>query len=302
MKSSADRVDDLLEDFIAQHVSQRRSAAEISRLLRREIGSSWGSRSIHEINKRDVIDVVTAIAQRGAPIAANKTLKVIKTFFRWCVGRAVLDQSAADDIPLPTKEVARDRVLSDDELARIIVAARKIAGPYGGIVELLALTGQRREEVAQSTWNEFDLAQRSWTLPKARTKNGKVHFVHLASQSVALLESYENRGPYVFSSTGTMPFRRFSHAKRQLDELSEVADWRLHDLRRTCVSGMARLGIPPHIADKILNHQAGTISGVAAVYQRHDFMSERKEALDRWAEHVHELVATKLRSMIRQAA
>ena len=106
-------------------MSQNRSAREISRLLRREIGSAWGSRSIHEITKRDVIDVVTAIEQRGAPVAANKALKSIKTFLRWCVGRAVLDRSPAEGIPLPAKEVTRDRILSDDELARVIIAARK---------------------------------------------------------------------------------------------------------------------------------------------------------------------------------
>src|SRR4029079_2084168 len=102
-----DRVDDLLEAFIAQHVSQNRSAPEISRMLRREIGSAWGSRSIHEISKRDVIDIVSAIEQRGAPVAANKALKAVKTFFRWSVGRAVLDRSPADGVPLPAKQVAR---------------------------------------------------------------------------------------------------------------------------------------------------------------------------------------------------
>src|SRR5258708_13214210 len=105
----ADRVEDLLEAFIAQHVSQNRSAPEISRMLRREVGSTWGSRSIHEISKRDVIDVVRAIEQRGAPVAANKALKSIKTFFRWCVGRALLDRSPADGVPLPAKQVTRDQ-------------------------------------------------------------------------------------------------------------------------------------------------------------------------------------------------
>src|SRR6266705_1329700 len=126
----ADRVDELLEAFITQHVSQNRSAPDISRILRREVGSAWGSRSIHEISKRDVLDVVSAIEQRGAPVAANKALKAIKTFFRWCVGRAVLDRSPADGVPLPAKQVTRDRVLSDVELARVILAARQIAGPY----------------------------------------------------------------------------------------------------------------------------------------------------------------------------
>src|SRR6266581_6677678 len=287
----ADRVDELLEAFIAQHVSQNRSAAEVSRMLRREVGLPWGSRGIHEITKRDVIEVVSAIEQRGAPVAANKALKVIKTFLRWCVGRALLDQSPADGIPLPTKEVARDRVLSDEELARVILAARAIGGPYGGIVDLLALTGQRREEVARSAWAELDLAQRIWLIPNQRTKNAKPHIVHLSDQSIAALNKTSRDGPYPFSALGAKPFQDFSGAKRKLDELSGVKEWRLHDLRRTCVSGMARLGVAPHVADKILNHQAGTISGVAAVYQRHDFLAERKKALEIWGVHVERIVA-----------
>ena len=143
----ADRVEDLLESFIDQRLSQNRSGAEIARLLRREMGKAWAGRSIHEIGKRDVVEVISAIEQRGAPVAANKTLKSIKTFLRWCVGRAVIDQSPAEGVPLPAKEIARDRVLDDDELARVILAAGQIDDRYGGIVELLALTGQRREEM-----------------------------------------------------------------------------------------------------------------------------------------------------------
>ncbi|MFL6824084.1 MAG: tyrosine-type recombinase/integrase [Xanthobacteraceae bacterium] len=282
----ADRVEELLETFIAQRLSQNRSGGEIGRLLRREVGKTWAGRSIHEISKRDVVEVVTAIEQRGAPVAANKALKATKTFLRWCVGRAVLDQSPAEGVPLPSKEVARDRVLDDNELAHIILAARKIGGPYGGIVELLALTGQRREEVAGLQREELDLAQRVWTLPKSRTKNAKPHVVHLSNQSMAVLKRADQRGSYVFSLLGAKPFQEFSRAKRRLDQLSGVAGWRLHDLRRTCVSGMARLGVAPHVADKILNHQAGTISGVAAVYQRHDFIAERRQALDLWVAHI----------------
>jgi integrase len=285
----ADRVEDLMETFIVQHVSQNRSAYEISRLLRREMGRSWTGRSIHEITKRDVVEVISAIQQRGAPGTANKTLKVIKTFLRWCVGRAVLDRSPAEGVPLPAKVVARDRVLHH-ELAQIIFAARKMSGPYGGIVELLALTGQRREEVAGMPWGELDLHQRVWTLPKSRTKNAKEHAVHLSEQSMAVVRHMTVRGPFVFTTLGTKPFREFSRAKRQIDELSGVTGWRLHDLRRTCVSGMARLGIAPHVADKILNHQTGTISGVAAVYQRHEFLSERRQALDLWGAHVGEIL------------
>jgi integrase len=97
-------------------------------------------------------------------------------------------------------------------------------------------------------------------------------------------------GRFVFSVAGGTPFQSFSAAKRELDKLSGVGDWRLHDLRRTCVSGMARLGIAPHVADKVLNHQTGTISGVAAVYQRHEFLAERKDALERWGAHIEDLL------------
>jgi integrase len=286
----ADRVEDLLETFIALHLSQNRSGGEIARLLRREVGKAWGEKSIHEITKRDVVELISAIEQRGAPVAANKALKSIKTYLRWCVGRAVLDQSPAENVPLPAKEVARDRILTDEELAQIILAARKIGGPYAGIVEFLALTGQRREEVARLTWDELDLERGVWTLPGSRTKNAKEHIVHLSEQSLAVLLRADKCGPLIFSVLGIKPFNEFSRVKRRLDQLSDVTGWRLHDLRRTCVSGMARLGIAPHVADKILNHQAGTISGVAAVYQRHEFLSERRQALDTWGAHVGNLI------------
>jgi integrase len=291
----ADRVEDLLETFIAQRLSQNRSGAEISRLLRREVGKPWAGRSIHEISKRDVVDVIAAIEQRGALGAANKTLKSLKTFLRWCVGRAVLDQSPAEGVPLPAKEVARDRVLDDKELAQVILAARKMGGPYGGIVELLALTGQRREEVGGLTWEELDFARRVWTIPKSRTKNAKSHVVHLSDHSAAVLKRADRRGALVFSPLGGKPFRNFGRAKRFLDQRSGVTGWRLHDLRRTCVSGMARLGVAPHVADKILNHQAGTISGVAAVYQRHEFLAERRAALDLWGAHVSQILKDAMR-------
>jgi integrase len=286
----ADCVEDLLETFIAQRLSKNRSVAEISRLLRREVGNPWAGRSIHEITKRDVVEVVSGIEQRGAPGAANKTLKSIKTFLRWCVGRAVLDRSPAEGVPLPAREVARDRALDDEELAQVILAARKIGSPYGGIIELLALTGQRRQEVAGLQREELDLAQRTWTIPKARTKNAKAHIVHLSKEALAVLKRADQREPLVLSPLGTKTFQDFTHAKRLLDQLSGVTGWRLHDLRRTCVSGMARLGVAPHVADKILNHQSGTISGVAAVYQRHEFLAERKAALDLWGAHIAGLI------------
>ena len=121
-------------------------------------------------------------------------------------------------------------------------------------------------------------------------KNAKAHEVYLSDQAVAVLGRVDKIGALVFSHSGNVPFQDFSIAKRELDQLSGVAGWRLHVLRRTCVSGMARLGIAPHVADKILNHQGGTISGVAAVYQRHNFLEERKKALEMWGAHVQRSV------------
>src|SRR5271170_188647 len=169
----ADRVEDLLETFINQRLSQNRSGPEIARLLRREIGKAWAGRSIHEIGKRDVVEVISAIEQRGAPVAANKALKSIKTFMRWCVGRAILDQSPAEGVPAPAKEVARDRVLSDHELARVILAARQVDDRYGGIVELLALTGQRREEVAR----QHLPGDEAWLIGEHRASGEKKYYL-----------------------------------------------------------------------------------------------------------------------------
>lgn len=259
---------------------------------------SWfrhgGGRSIHEISKRDVLDLIADVERRGTPYAANKLTKVLRTFFRWCVGRGILERSPADGIALPCKETARDRTLSDAELASVIRVARSMGGPFGAIVEMLALTGQRREEVARMTWDEVDIAAVTWTLPGTRTKNGKAHVVHLSEPALSLLASIPRIGSHVFTSGGKVPFQSFSAYKRRLDELSGLSGWRLHDLRRTVVSGMASLGVAPHVADRILNHVGGTISGVAAVYQRHEFLAERQAALEIWGAHV--------RAILRNAA
>jgi integrase len=174
----------------------------------------------------------------------------------------------------------------DTELARIIRAARQLGGPYGAIVDVLALTGQRRDEVARMSWDEVDLTHRVWTLPATRTKNDKPHIVQLSDAAVVVIGAQQRSGRFVFSRNGVIPIGDFSIQKRRLGDLCGVSHWRLHDLRRTMVSGMASLGVAPHVADKILNHVAGTISGVAAVYQRHEFLKERRYALERWGAHV----------------
>jgi integrase len=280
-----DRIDDLVEAFIADHVSKLRSGGELSRLLRRELILRWGAGSVHDIKRRDISDLVFEAAVERGDHSAHKLLKTVKRFFSWCVGRAVLETSPGIGVKSPLKAASRDRVLTDEELARILRGARQIGGPYGAIIEFLILTGQRREEVARMTWDEVHLERRIWQLPATRTKNGKDHVVHLSPEALSILGRLKQHEAFVFC-VGKRPFQDFSRHKRKLDLICGVSNWRLHDLRRTCVSGMAALGIAPHVADKILNHQSGTISGVAAVYQRHEFFAERKAALMLWGSHV----------------
>jgi integrase len=290
-----DRIDDLVETFIRERVSQTRSARKVTNQLRRDVVSHWGAKSVHEIKKRDVIDLVCQVSQRSAH-AGYRLLKTLKTFFRWCIGHAVIDFSPAEGIISNWKETSRDRTLTDGELATVVLAARKMPWPFGGIVEFLALTGQRREEVAQLKGEEIDEENRVWCIPAARSKNGRAHIVHLSDPAWALIRDRHGTNEYVFATSGSKSFQAFGKAKRQLDGICDISAWRLHDLRRTIVSGMARMGVPPHVADKILNHQSGTISGVAAVYQRHEFLAERKEALDRWGAHVADIVRKAKRS------
>jgi integrase len=140
------------------------------------------------------------------------------------------------------------------------------------------------------SWDEVDLDRRFWTLPATRTKNDKPHIVQLSDPTVVVIGAQPRSGRFVFSRNGISPIRDFSSQKRRLDNICCVSHWRLHDLRRTTVSGMASLGVAPHVADKILNHASGTISGVAAVYQRHEFLKERRDALERWGAHVDGLL------------
>jgi integrase len=297
----SDLVANLLAEFISRHVSQNRTARETTRILHREVLPSWGSWTIHEVQKRDVVALLDKVRQRGAPVMANRVLATVRKFFNWCIGRGILEKSPCAGIGVPTREHSRHRTLADEELGAVVIGSRTIGFPFGSIVEFLALTGQRREEVSRMAWHHVDLDRHRWVIPPEHSKNGKPHIVHLSDQAICVLRDIPRTGALVFSLDGKRPFQGHSKAKRRLDRASGVSGWTLHDLRRTVVSGMARLGVAPHVADKILNHQTGTISGVAAVYQRHEFLIERKEALCRWGQHVAGLTVS-LSSTLERAA
>jgi integrase len=285
----SEQVAELVAEFIARHASQNRTGAETARIFHREVLPHWASWTVGEVRKRDVIALLDRIRERGSPIMANRVLAAVRRFFNWCVGRGILEVSPCSGITAPAREQPRHRVLSDEELGLVLEAARQIGFPFGSIVEVLALTGQRRDEVGRMTWEHLDFGRQLWVIPGAHAKNGRPHLVQLSAPVLALLEGLPRTGELMFSGDGRTLFQGYSKAKARLNRLSGVSDWTLHDLRRTVVSGMARLGVAPHVADKILNHQSGTISGVAAVYQRHEFLKERKQALEVWGEHVQSL-------------
>jgi len=299
-KAVKDRLEDIVEDYRLRRLSIFRSASETNRVLEREVLSRWKGRSIHEIGRQDVIKLVDEINDRGAPAMASKAFNVVHALFNWALGRGILEKSPCLGLSKPSQgENSRDRVLNDEELRRVIFAARQVDRPYGAIVELLALTGQRKSEVAYMTWKELELDKALWTIPGSRSKNGKQHMVHLAARAFEIINAQERSGDLVFPTNLDKPFIAFSRAKRALDEVSGVHEWVLHDLRRTAVSGMAALGIAPHVADKILNHQSGTISGVAAVYQRHEFLAERKAAIELWETYIDGLMQPKPANLLQ---
>jgi integrase len=195
----------------------------------------------------------------------------------------------------PAVEASRDRVLSDDELKRLWQAALKMGFPFGPLVQLLILTGQRRGEVAGMEWAELDLEKGLWTLPRERTKNDRRHEVPLSEQAIDLIQQLPRISDrYAFSINGTAPINSFGKNKDHLDELlPDMPAWVLHDIRRSVASGMAKLGINLPVIEKILNHVSGSFAGIVGIYQRHDFADEKRNALDTWGSHIAELVAGK---------
>jgi integrase len=286
---ASEQVEDLVTEFLVRHVSQNRTAAETTRILKRDVLPRWGGKHLGEVRKRDVIALLDAVRERGSPVMANRVLAAVRKFFNWCISRGLMELSPCAGVNAPTRERARHRTLTDEELRAVLQAARTIGHPFGSIVQALVLTGQRRDEIGRLTWDQLRLSEGLWVLPAEHAKNGKPHLVHLSAPARQLIAATSPLGDLVFSNDGTTLFQGYSKAKARLDHLSGVNDWTLHDLRRTVVSGMARLGVAPHVADKILNHQSGTISGTAAVYQRHEFLDERKRALDSWGAFVSTL-------------
>jgi integrase len=194
----------------------------------------------------------------------------------------------------------RERVLSDEEAGAIWRAAGEAPLPFGAIVRLLMLTGQRREEVAGITWAELSEDLATWTIPAMRTKNGIAHLVPLSQPARELLHALRSDKPrdvqddthqraklaLVLPGERGTPFSGWSKAKAALDTASGVSGWWLHDLRRTLATGLQRLGVRLEVTEAVLNHLSGSRAGVAGIYQRHDWAEEKRAALDAWSAHL----------------
>jgi integrase len=298
-----DTFEAVARDYLERHVRPNHRAstfAEGKRILERDVLPKWRKRPIASISRRDVIDLIDGILERGATVQANRTLARLRALFNWAIEKDRVAVSPVARMKLPTQETARDRVLTDDELRWFWQACEAIGWPFGPLCKILLLTGQRRDEVATMAWPELNEDGRLWTIPRHKVKNDRGHDVQLSDATLALLRSLPRIGDgLIFTTTVETPVSGFSRAKRRLDAAmlkakgkdEPIPDWTLHDLRRTAATGMARLGFPPHVVEKVLNHASGTIRGVAAVYNRFAYAEERRAALEAWGRHVAGLIA-----------
>lgn len=285
-------VEAICGDFIRQYARPRnRSWKEAERILQREFVAVHGQRDIREIKRHDILDMMDGAIERGAAYQANRIHSNLRKLFNWCVERGIVDTSPVMGTKPPTREQARDRVLTDDEVLAVLRVCAKDAYPFRQFVPLLLATAQRRGEVSRMKWSQIDLDAKQWVIPAELSKNGKPHVVPLNDFALRLLAEIPRfvDCDWVFTTTRRSPISGFSKALRHIHAQSETSDWRFHDLRRTAASGMARLGVAPHVVEKVLNHISGTISGVAAVYNRYGYDAERREALDKWGELLDDL-------------
>jgi integrase len=269
-----------------------------------DILPAWGARPLADITRGDVLELLhdkagtrqraRRGAQGGAGSQANHCLARLRSFFGWAVANGLLVASPSAGVRRLAREVSRARVLSDDEIKAFWRATGADldpgAVPWRPLFRMLLLTAARRSEVAFMRWQELDTEARVWQIPAARTKNGKAHTVHLSNLAMEVLAALPRASAFVFSGSRRLPATGFSRAKARLDAAMRVDDWVTHDLRRTATTLMARAGVAPHVADRVLNHTSGTIHGVAAVYNRFAYLDERRAAVETLGRFIAELV------------
>jgi integrase len=284
-----DTVAKVAAQFIERYAKPKnRSWRGTERILALHVLPRWGDRDAASITRRDVLDLMDELVDGGLPIGANRVLAAIRKMFSWAVERDILSTSPIVSVRAPGKETERDRVLSDEELVRVWGAADTMGGVTGAFFKCLILTGQRRNEVSGIGWADLDLTARIWTLPRQATKGDRSHEVPLSPLAIEVLTALSRTGTYVFSSTrGERPISGYSKIKARAEKLAGFDDWRIHDLRRTAGTGMARAGIAVSTISRVLNHREG---GVTRIYNRYSYLDEKRFALETWARRVESLV------------
>jgi integrase len=279
-----------LDAIIVQYLEAR--GREIRRLdsVKHQLQTLWKplhSLPLSGIARADIATQLNTITKDRGPVAANRARSTLSTVFRWAIGEGLCDANPVLGTNKREENGPRERALSDEEAAALWIATED--DHFGRIVRLLMLTGCRRDEIGSLQWSEIDINARKITLPKERTKNGREHIVPLtdsALEILAVMPRIEGRD-YVFGLSGG-GFSNWSQAKRELEKTIKLKPWTLHDLRRTVRTGLGMLGIAPHIAEAVLNHLPAKL---IRTYDRNKYEPEKRDALDRWANHLAVAVA-----------
>jgi hypothetical protein len=279
----------IADEFIERYAKPKnRSWREYQRILDYNVKRRLGNRPIHDVTRREVVRLLDHVADHSGLSMADHVLAVVRKLFNWHAARD-------DDFRSPIvvgmartspRELARDRVLNDDEIRAIWAALDENDYPFAPLVKLLFLTAQRRQEVAEAYWNEF--SDSVWTIPARRYKTKVATVVPLSDAAEKILRSLPDLSPLLFTTSGDTPFSGFSKAKKRLDEASGVFDWRLHDIRRTSRTLMVRANVRADIAERVLGH---AIPGVAGVYDRHDYLDAKRHALEALSTQIASILA-----------
>jgi integrase len=295
----------LVDDYLAhkQPIVRPATFTNIALYLRGPYFKPLHPIPVDTITRRDVAARLVAITRDHGSIVAVRARGALSAFYVWAMGNGLAEVNPIIGTLRPADAEPRSRVLSDAELAAIWRACSDDA--YGKVIKLLILLAARRAEVGGMRWSELDLDRAVWTIPPARTKNKREHVLALMPLALELIASVPRRvsRDQLFGSRSAEGLRHW-HAKADLDRRlgAAVGPWRLHDIRRSAATGMADLGVQPHIVEAVLNHQSGHKGGVAGIYNRSSYDREVRAALALWADHIRALIEGGERKVILLAA
>jgi len=268
-----------------------RTFVELRRYLVGEYFQALHNRPIDSIRRADVAACIVTIERKSGSPTAKAARGALSNFFGWAMQMGLAESNPTIGTIKPANSKPRERTLSDDELARVWRACDD-GTEHSKIVRLLILTGARRQEIGGLLWSEIDLERGTLTISKARSKNHREHVLPLMPEMRSIVETCPRMvsHDHVFGARAADGFTNWTLPKPELDERSGVSDWTLHDLRRTAATGLANLGVQPHVVEALLNHQSGSKRGVAGVYNRSPYEREVRAALAAWHDHLRALV------------